>query len=397
MLERRRIARVLVSALVVAASLGLATATSSQSVVPTSAALLGGALAAERDSRFDAAIDELYRLVVEHPRSNEALRGRLRLAQLLALAGELNAALLQCQTVTNITSVGDPERAEAVAISATLVRQLRGQSARRSYFPSVSSSTLRGLDRFDEPTALIVGAEGALVLSDRGKKRIYGISANSISTLAVANDPQAATLLRDGTLAVADKRGLLLGSSRSTLSATWDGRARELDNVRAMAENSRGELFVVDGDYDGLLKCGSTTATCEPWGIRDKARTVKVGLADYVYVLDDGDPIVRVFNTNGQQMATIGPQIGAGRLRRVRDIALDQAYGVYLLDDDSKTVHVARLALGADGRLRAQAIAAVRIPESGQNALERPAALAVAPDGTVMVVGRPSLNLLKLQ
>lgn len=377
--------------------LQLATGARAQSVVPTSASLLADALAAERESRFTAAIDQLYRLVGEHPQSNEALRGRLVLAQLLALSGDLGAALLQCQAVQNAYAPGTPERDEAVALGTTLVRQLRAQSAGRGYFPSVSATMLSARDRFDEPSVLLVGEDGGLVIADRGRKRIYGVQGSTLSTIATANNPTAATWLADGTLAIADRQGLVLGSSRSALSAMWEGRARELDNVRAIAENSRGELFVADGDIDGVVKCAGGAVSCQAWGPHEEARTLKVGLADLVFILDDGDPIVRVYNADGRHVATVGPQIGGVRLREVRDFSLDAAFGVYLVDSDTKTVQVARLSLMPDGRLVARPVASVRVPESESRGLERPSAIGVAADGSVVLAGRSSLTLLRLQ
>jgi hypothetical protein len=371
-------------------------ALAAQSVVPTSAALIGSALAAERDGRFAAAIEDLYRLVREHPRSGEALRGRLRLAQLLALSGQLNAALLQCQEVRDVTGSSGPERQEAIDLSTTLVRELRAKSVRSGYFPSIAASALRGLDKLDEPTALVVGAGGSMVVADRGRKRVYGVNGGAITTLASANNPTAATLLADGTLAVADKNGLLLAGNRSTLTGSWGGRTRDLDDVRSIAANSRGEFFVVDGSYNGVLRCGGSGA-CEPFGVAEKARTVKVGVSDYVYILDDGDSMVRVFDQNGAPVATVGPQIGTARLRDVRDIAVDKAYGIYLLDVDSKSVQVARLRLMEDGRLRAVPVTAARIPESETSGLERPYAVGVSADGAVFVVGRSSSRMVTLQ
>lgn len=368
-----------------------------QSIVPTSAALMGSALAAERDGRFTAAVEDLYRLVREHPRSGEALRGRLRLAQLLALSGHLNAALLQCQEVRDATGPSDPERQEAIDLSTTLVRELRAKSVRGGYFPSIGASALRGLDRLEEPTALVVGAGGSMVVADRGRKRVYGVNGGAITTLASANDPTAATLLADGTLAVADKNGLLVAGNRSTLTGSWGGRSRDLDNVRSIAANSRGEFFVIDGSYDGVLRCGGGSGACEPFGTPEKARAVKVGVSDYVYILDDGDSMVRVFNDTGALLATVGPQIGAARLRGVRDIAVDKAYGVYLLDEDAKSVQVARLRLMEDGRLRAVAVTAARIPESETSGLQRPNAVGVSADGAVFVVGRSSSRMVTLQ
>jgi len=383
--------------MVLVATIGAASSVGGQSVVPTSAALLADAQSAQRAGQLDTAIEQLYRLAREHPGTREAVRGRLQLAQLLALSGHLDAALLQCQRARDETSPSDLERQAAIDISTTLVRELRVQTGRRSYFPSISATTLGGIRRFVEPTTLLVIEDGTLVVADRGEKRIYSVTGAAVTTLASTNDPTAATALSDGTLAIADRQGLLLGQNRSTLVGTWGGSSRELRNVRALASNSRGVLFVVDGDYDGVLRCPSGASSCEPFGVPGEARTVKVDPSDYVYVLDDGDPLVRVFDPDGRPIATVGPQLGSRRLREIRDIAVDRAFGVYLLDDDSRTVEVARLRRMEDGRLRAAPIASIPIPREGPRALDRPSTLGVTPDGSVLVTGRSTSTLLKLQ
>src|SRR5579864_6067536 len=90
--------------------------------------LLAQARQAEAAYRFDFALDRLYALEIEQPRTPDALAGRLQLARLLALADDLPAAILQCQTLRDELPPGganDRARQQALDLATSLGRRLR--------------------------------------------------------------------------------------------------------------------------------------------------------------------------------------------------------------------------------------------------------------------------------
>lgn len=368
--------------------------------VPTPAALFLQAREAEAAYQFDLALDRLYALELEQPRTPEALAGRLHLARLLALANDLPAAILQCQTLRDELPAGQRERELALDLATSLARRLRGRSGALAYGAS-EVVLARGLTSLDEPSALINEPDGSFLLVDQGAGKLYRVAGDAATPVGsgTAQEPSAAVRLSDGTLVIGSKNGMVAVPAGKAVptTGTWGGKTRPLKRVRAMAVNSKGDLFIVDRDYDGLLRCNSGAAACSPWSAAGKLRTVKVGSSDFVYALDDKQPVVRVFDDNGKLVTAVGPLFGVTKLEKITDIAVDAAYALYLLDADLHRIEVAALRATSDGRLTAEPLGSVTVPSEGDRAMKNPSALTVTPSGVLLVTGRSASPLLRFR
>src|SRR5262249_1647247 len=149
-----------------------------------------------------------------------------------------------------------------------------------------------------------------------------GASAMSAASLPGVIEPSSVAVLPNKSVAVAGKMGLQLDatSKPAFVTATWGGKPRQLKKIRAMAANSKADLFVVDEGFQGVLRCKPGAANCAPWGPPGELRTVKVGASDFVYLLQANPAVVRVLDDSGKQLASIGPMIGAIKLEKLLDI-----------------------------------------------------------------------------
>jgi len=362
-----------------------------------SVSLLQQAAAAEAALQVEAAIDRLYALQIEHPRTADALAGRLQLARLLTLVGDLPAALLECQALRDELPPDRPERQRALDFGTIVARRL-WNGGRGPVAPTIDVLPLRGLASFDEPTAVVLDRSGAWLVVDQGRSRVYRVTADAAAPIATIPDPQAIAELPDGTLVLGGKTGLVASSSSVSVqqSGTWGGRTHPLRRPRALAANSRGDLFVVDRDYDGLLRCSAGGGACAPWGPPGRVRTVKVGPSDFVCTLDERQ-VVRILDDSGKLLTTIGPTVNAVKFDRLVDIAIDAAYGMYLLDADLHRIEVLALHFTADGRMGVETVRTIAVPAEGDRALKNPSALAVTASGTLIVTGQSSPRLLRMQ
>ncbi len=99
-------------------------------------------------------------------------------------------------------------------------------------------------------------------------------------------------------------------------------------------------------------------------------RMLRDGEGDLVF-LDDRAKTIRVLDSNGSPLRSIGPQ-GAGYvLRRPSDIGVDDARNVYVADAEEGL-----LVLSPEGKLLARI---------GATVLKRPTALALSADGAIYV------------
>ncbi len=133
--------------------------------------LLQQAVSAEGAMQLDVALDRPYALQMDRPRTPEAQGGRLRLARLLALAGDLPAALLQCQALRDGLPADRPERQRALEFATLVARRLLDRT-RAPAAPILEALPLRGLAEFDEPAAVLLERSGAWLVADQGRNRL---------------------------------------------------------------------------------------------------------------------------------------------------------------------------------------------------------------------------------
>lgn len=377
-----------------------ARAPASSSQPASGESLLAQAIKAEADSRFDLAIDRLYALVIEQPGSPDALTARLRLARLLALSGDLQPAILECQLLRDEVGPENPLRQQAVEMATTLGRRLRAAASPSTpYFSTFEPWPSRGIQSIDEPRTVIFEGEGRFVLLDEGAQRVYRVGLDNGAQVAAPQEPTAAAVLPDGNVLVFGKTGLAtVPASRPVqLTGTQGGKSRQFRKVRSMAALSNGDLLAIDSDYDGLIRCQYPAGTCAPAGSVGKQRVVKVGASDWSYLLDERGQALRILDANQRQIAAFGPMIGTVKLERVEDVAVDTVHGLYLLDRDLKRVSVVNLRATPDGKISAVVAGSFLVPQEGERGLKNPWAIGAAPGGSVVLAGKGAARIMRLR
>jgi hypothetical protein len=120
---------------------------------------------------------------------------------------------------------------------------------------------------------------------------------------------------------------------------------------------------------------------------------VKIDANDLVWILDDRQPIVRLLDLDGKSLASIGPVVATTKFERIADIAVDQAYGLYLLESEQRRIYSFVLR----GPYTPELIGSIAIPIEGERAMRNPSAIGVDPAGTVFVAARGSASLLRFK
>lgn len=363
---------------------------------PASESLLAQATRAESELRLDAARARLYQLLIEQPGTTDAHHARLRLARLLALSKSNGEALAQCQLLRDELARDHPLQQEALDTASVLARRLRAaQNPAAPYFASGDGLTARGIQRLDEPRAIVFEQNDRWVLLDEGAKRAYRVAGDAATALATPKDPSAIAVLPGGVVAMAGSTGLATTASPGPLplAGTWKGRARQAKEVRSMAVLSDGSLLALDKDFEGVLRCQPATGACAPWGPAGKYQVVRVGPSDWVYLLDEKGESVRVLDGSQRLITAFGPLAGSAKLEEVKDMAVDALHGIYLVDAKAKRFYVFHLTAGPDGKLSAVLAGSVPLPQEGDREMKNPSAIGVSPDGSIVVAGRSSIRI----
>lgn len=357
--------------------------------------LIDQAVAAEMTLRFNVAIDRLFQIVLEQPRTPDAWPARMQLARLLALAGDWPGALMHCQSLRAELPTPHPLRQQAIDFATLAARRLRGVGA-PLYFAGATSAMLRGLPSTDEPNHIEVLPAGGYVLADAGDGRAYTVTNDAATPVPAGSDLATVIVLPDGRTAIADKTGIAIGGARAQpFTGTWGGKARPLKKTRSMAALSGGDLLLIDKDYDGLLRC-TTAGACAPWGPPGKLRVVAVGPADFVFTLPDQQQSVRVLDNTGRVAAVIASAAGP-KFGEIVDIAVDRAFGLYVLDKETRRLDILALRADRANTLTVVPIGGAVIPNDGDTGLKNPSALGVLPDGSVVIAGRSTTRVLRFQ
>jgi hypothetical protein len=386
-----------------------AAATSARGDASSPSTLLKQARDAEAAYQFDVALDRLYTLQLEQPRSSDALSGRLLLARLLTLVNDLPAAILQAQALSDEPSATAPQRAQALDLATAAGRRLRSVGVQ---YKATENAASKGLVELKEPTAIMPEQGGSFLIVDRGGKKVMRVADDTVSAVMAAQpEPTAAVQLPDGTLLVGvkpekGKNGSIITQPAGKpvpVTFTEGGKMKPLTKVLAMAADSSGDVFIVAEDYNkGLLRCKAGAADCAPWGPPGELKTVKVGASDFVYTLDTDGKIIRVMDNSGKAMAALNQTLDAKaysatipnaagttyELKKIVDIAIDQTYTLYLLDAQQHKVVVVPLRLDA-GRLTAEVRGEVNISTDASTpfGIKNPSAIAVTPSGALIVAG----------
>ncbi|MEW5982514.1 MAG: hypothetical protein AB1806_09105 [Acidobacteriota bacterium] len=354
---------------------------------------------AEAELKIEQAIGHLYQLLLEQPGTPQAIQARLRLARLLALSGSDQAALAQCQRIREDVPSDSPYQTRALELATIVSRRVRVSSG-FPLLPVFEAVVSRGIQSLDNPRTIEFESESRFLLFDEGGSgRLYRVAPDATSQLPVPRDMSAVSLLPGGGILMAGKDNLVAVSPARTftLTGSWGGRTRQLKEIKSIASTSTGDLLVVDGDFDGLLRCPAGGTSCAPWGVSTKLREVVVGAGDWVYALDDKGKIVRVFDSTQKSLAVVGPSVGSMSLDKVENIAVDQSDGLYLLDKDLKRLFVVVMRADATGRIAPTSLGSVPLPQDGPMAVKNPSALGVAPSGAVYVAGRSSARVMRFQ
>src|SRR5260221_8720440 len=122
--------------------------------------LLKQARDAEAAYQFDVAIDRLYTLQLEQPRTSDAISGRLQLARLLTLVNDLPAAMLQAQAISDEPSATAPQRAGALDLATAAGRRLRSVAMQ---YKATENAASKGLVELKEPTAIMPEQGGSFL------------------------------------------------------------------------------------------------------------------------------------------------------------------------------------------------------------------------------------------
>ena len=335
-------------------------------------ALYGIGLVHRRARRYREAVDAQRRVFLEYPGDEVAPSALFECAHGLTLLGRPREAMEEYQRLRN-RYPNSPGAARALDRITALYR-LYGTE--RPLFSEDAGFLLPPTPATKDVVALMLGPNEILWIASTGAGGAFSYADGKLATSLLVPDPVGFVAKADASPLIVARLGLKSGNDAlRTLGLPTDkpGVEKPLEHIAAALRTRDGGLLVSDLKLPGVCRFDAQAkyvgrfpdaAPCEI------TRMLRDGEGDLVF-LDDRAKTIRVLDSNGSPLRSIGPQ-GAGYvLRRPSDIGVDDARNVYVADAEEGL-----LVLSPEGKLLARI---------GATVLKRPTALALAADGAIYV------------
>ncbi|MDA8018906.1 MAG: outer membrane protein assembly factor BamD [Thermoanaerobaculia bacterium] len=339
----------------------------------------------------EGAVAELVQAIEDEPPSRVTGRARLVLGRAFLLQGRWTPAMEVLQTLaddvprdadgailrgTDSPTASAADRAEAGNLLTLAHRhELRPLAGQRRW---VSTDRLGTELNLEEPIGVAADGSGQILVVDKDAERVSLFRPENRTWEGRSlKDPVRPVFAGDAALVVSEEGvSLPFDGQRTTFLEPVAGKEKTLDRLLGAVRGRQGVFFVAAKGWDGLLvyptprRGSSILATNRAEYVdldRDELgrvltldarnnRILRVGLdgrsaevvasgdwkkpvavardaLDHVYVLDQGNRQVFVYDRDLRRIASLGPSLGAGiELRSPQDVAVDGSGRILIAD-----------------------------------------------------------------
>ncbi|MBI2835031.1 MAG: tetratricopeptide repeat protein [Acidobacteria bacterium] len=342
-----------------------------------SAALYYAAETLRIAGRNDEAIDKYRRVFAEYPASTPwAARAHLGLALALTRAGQPFKALEELHRV-RMRHPASQEAVRALAWSTILYRlYLLGSAGQPPY--RVAPRVIPPAAKLQDVVALGINAQDALVVVTNDGASMYDRQGGVARSLP-AEQARAVFFDQQDRAVIIEKSALhpMEGGTKIAIAAPKpDNTPRPLEEIPAGARLSTDEILLVDRQERSIARFSSSGKYLDRFAPGAPAR-IAVDALDRVAALDKDAKTLTILGSDGRQISQIAARGPGYELKNPVDVAFDALGHLYVLDRDLGTVFV----FGPPNRLVTQ----FSVPEKSPGAFRRAKALAVDSAGRLFI------------
>jgi TolA-binding protein len=348
-------------------------------------ALYAAGLAQRKAGRLAEAVEAERRVSLEHPTSDVADAAQFQIGHALALMGEPKQAMEEFQQVRN--RFPESPWSELALFRITALYRLYG-GARPVYAVDPTFSIGAGDVLKDVRAILMTPARTLWIASAKVKSALpYQVDGSKGPGLT-AEDLSSLSLSPKGEIVVSARSAVRIGPKDiKSFAAPGDkpGVLETLDKIEAAAVTQAGALLVADGKRKRIFKYDAQfdyVGTFPDAKDRDVHRMLVDG-EGAVYVLNDEDKSVRVYDEAGKLLRSVLSKGPGYELKHPVDLAVDPFRNLYVADED-----LGVLVFSASGQLLTTLAAAD---------MRRPEALTLDVDGSVLVYDEKAERVLRFK
>jgi hypothetical protein len=347
----------------------------------------------EEQGKFNQAYDVLSNIKIDFPKSPRIATAEYRMGLMFVYENQPTEAALQLQHV--ISRFPDSEEARlALNMNAILYRLYIAPATDKTVFlPDNNYSGV--VADLDEPSGLSIDPDGNAILPDRGKKMLYTFDpAGKLVNSATILSPYFSSVAPNKQILIANDQTVYVigGDSISfpKINPSTQAKAGNLEDVRSVAQNDKGEYFVVSNKSSGVFVFDHDKNPLPNRTLASNEEFAKVVLnpRGFIHLLSRKGDFVKVLDANGQTQFTMSKSGGEMNFGKFEDVAVDAACNLYLLTDNPRGIAI----YSPQGKYLKY------LPSDKKSALsfDDAKAIAVGPTGSIFVVDKDTKRILKL-
>jgi outer membrane protein assembly factor BamD (BamD/ComL family) len=332
---------------------------------------------------YDAALEKLQMILLEYMDSNLRIESQFAIAENYMFKENMLQAMVEYQKVRNNYPAA-PLADKALDRLTLLYRIYFSSQAGIPPYRKDTSFSVRLGQTLDDPV-YIEYQDGAFYLADRGLDRVFKFDTAGalLESSSVRRPGMVKAASRDDVTVLAERQ--LRGKTAITLVDKSDERGEQMTSIEAFCRGPRGQYYVWDRRAN-FIQSYRTDLTPDRVYRGNEYRDVRDMAVDRfgnLYVLDGKERRIVVYDPNGVRLKTIGPTVAGVELRDPKFIEVDEANNLYVLDRRNESV----LVLGPDGnRLATLAFG---------DAVKDPRGLAVDSCGAILLADRKLRSVIR--
>ena len=354
------------------------------------AALYSTGRALERQAKFQEAVDAYFQVIVDHPTSDWSAGAQLGVGRSAVRQGQPMEAMAQFQQVRNVYP--DTTEAESALDWLTLLYRYYGAPTLGKPIAFKRDGAFKGAlaDKFKDVKAVRVSPEGIHVL-ERGRKRVltFDRSGNLASTKG-AGDANGLSVDPRDQLVVATDKSVVLDGKPQIFTVPSDDGPEPLEKIKWATRDRLGEVYIFDEKQKQILRFSDSGELIGafPDNSPREALALEVDNRGNLVVLEKKNRDVMVYSPEGRPLTKIATKRGGPvTLKKAVDIALDPAGYLYILDEDEAQIAVFDAAYQYLTTLTAQSLG---------GALEKPKTMDVDASGDLYVYDDKPKAIIRL-
>jgi len=353
--------------------------------------LVGAGTALKWRGEYDKAYEQFSGVKVRFADSPLAPQAQYEMGVCSLLGDHYQEAAVDFQQVIDRYPSSDFTRS-AREMNTILYRLYVAPASDHKIYAPDPSYTLTTQD-MDEPTAMTVDGNQNLLLSDKGKKMIWIFDpAARVSKSITVSAPTSLQIDDSGRIVAANGSNVyVVGADPVPLSYTKDNKQVVLEEIRSVASNTFGELFVVSGKTSGIqvFDAAHNEEAKNPLGkMEAEFSKVLVNPKNQIVALDKDRKQIAIFESSGKPVLTLGPTGKGFQFDRIEDFTIDRANHLYVLTRNPKGIFI----FSPSGSL----MKFLASEKKGTLSFEDAKLIAVGPTGSIYILDKDTKRILKI-